>query len=90
MGFVHVPAGEDARLLPEGADQPGIAFEIHHLCLALAGKFQIPSGNVHDHGKPFPVPIVPEHQKAGIPGKEMLSLCAVDFSYGSFAQKVFT
>ena len=28
MGLIHVPAWEDARFLPERADQSGIAFEI--------------------------------------------------------------
>ena len=83
MGLIHVPAGEDARFLAEGTDQSGIAFEIHHTDFTLAGKFQILSGDVHNDGKPFPAPIVPEHQKAGILGKEMLSLrtvgiCQVD------------
>ena len=77
MGLIHMPAGEDTRLFPEGADQSGVAFEIHHLCLALAGQAQILSGDVHNDGKPLPVPVVPEHQKTGILGKEMLALNAV-------------
>ena len=58
MSFVHVPAGEDARFLPERADQSGIAFEIHHTDFTLAGKFQILSGDIHDHGKPLSVEFV--------------------------------
>ena len=85
MGLVHMPAGEHARFLPERATQSGIAFEIHHTDFTLAGKFQIPSGDIHDHGKPLPVPIVAEHQKAGILGEEMLALCAVDFRNGSLS-----
>jgi len=77
MSLVHVPAGEDARFLPEGANQSGIAFQIHHTDFTLAGKFQILSGDIHDDGEPLPVPIVPEHQKIGILGKEMLALNAV-------------
>ena len=77
MCLIHVPAGEDARFLPERADQSGIAFEIHHTDFTIAGKFQILSGDVHNDGKPLPVPIVPEHQKTGILGKEMLADRAV-------------
>ena len=77
MGLVHMPAWEGAGFLPEGADQSGIAFEIHHTDFTIAGKFQILSGDVHNDGKPLPVPIVPEHQKTGILGKEMLALNAV-------------
>ena len=77
MVFVHVPAGEDARFLPEGADQSGITLEIHHTDFTIAGQTQILSGDVHDHGEPLPVPVVPEDQKAGILGKEMLALNAV-------------
>ena len=73
MGLVHVPAGEDTRFLPEGTNQPGITLEIHYTDFTLAGKFQILSGDVHNDGKPLSVPIVPEHQKAGILGKEMLT-----------------
>ena len=77
MGLIHVPTREDARFLPEGANQSGIAFEIHHTDFTVAGKFQILSGDVHNDGKPLPVPIVPEHQKTGILGKEMLADRAV-------------
>ena len=77
MCLIHVPAGEDARFLPERADQSGIALEIHHTDFTIAGKFQILSGDVHNHSKPLPVPIVPEHQKTGILGKEMLADRAV-------------
>ena len=77
MGLIHVPTGVDTRFLTERANQSGIAFEIHHLCLALAGQSQILSGDIHDDGEPLPVPIVPEHQKAGILLKEMLALNAV-------------
>ena len=77
MGLAHMPPGEDTRFLTERANQSGIALEIHHLCFALAWQTQILSGDVHDHGKPLPVPIVPEHQKAGILGKEILALNAV-------------
>ena len=77
MGLVHMPAGEDTRFLPEGTDQSGIAFQIHHTDFTLAGQAQILSGDVHNDGEPLPVPIVPEHQKAGIFGKEMLALNAV-------------
>ena len=69
MGLVHMPAGEDAWLHAEGADQSGIAFQIHHTDFAFVGQTQILSGDIHDHGKPLPVPIVPEHQKTGILGK---------------------
>ena len=77
MGLIHMPTGEDARFLPEGANQSGITFEIHHTDFTIAGKFQILSGDVHNDGEPLPVPIVPEHLKAGIPGKELLALNAV-------------
>ena len=77
MGLIHVPAGEDARFLPERADQSGIAFEIHHLCLALASQSQILSGDIHNDRKPLPVSIMPEYQKTGILGEEMLALRAV-------------
>ena len=77
MILVHMPAGEDARFLPEGANQSGITFEIHYTDFSLTGEFQILSGNVHNDGKPLPVPIVAEHQKTGIFGKEMLALNAV-------------
>ena len=66
MGLIHVPAGEDARFLTEGANQSGIAFEIHNTDFIIAGQSQILSGDIHNDGKPLPVPIVPEHQKAGI------------------------
>ena len=74
MCLIHVPAGEDARFLPEGANQSGIAFEIHHTDFIIAGQTQILSGDVHDHSEPLPVPIVAEHQKTGILGKKMLAL----------------
>ena len=77
MGLIHVPPGEDARFLPEDANQSGVAFEIHHTDFILASQTQILSGDVHNHGKPLPVPIVPEHQKTGIFGEEMLALNAV-------------
>ena len=77
MGLIHMPAGEDARFLPERADQSGIAFEIHYTDFTLTGQAQILSGDIHDDGEPLPVPIVPEHQKTGILGKEMLALRAV-------------
>jgi len=77
MGLIHVPAWKDTRFLTERADQSGIAFEIHHTDFALAGQAQILSGDIHNDGKPLPVPIVAEHQKAGILGKEMLALNAV-------------
>ena len=77
MGLIHVPAGEDARFLPEGANQSGIALEIHYADFTLTGQAQILSGDVHNDGKPLPVPIVPEHQKTGILGKEMLADRAV-------------
>jgi len=77
MGLIHVPAGEDARFLTEGANQSGIAFEIHNTDFIIAGQSQILSGDVHNDGEPLPVPIVPEHQKAGILGKEMLALRTV-------------
>ena len=70
MCLIHVPAGEDARFLPEGANQSGIAFEIHHTDFIIAGQTQILSGDVHDHSEPLPVPIVAEHQKTGILGKK--------------------
>jgi len=69
-----MPAGEDTRLLPKGADQPGITFEIHYTDFTLTRQSQILSGDVHDDGKPLFAPVVPEHQKTGIPRKEMLSL----------------
>ena len=74
MGLIHVPTREDSRFLPEGANQSGITLEIHHADFALTGKTQILSGNVHDDSEPLPVPIVPEHQKTGILGKELLAL----------------
>lgn len=77
MSLVHVPAGEDARLFPEGGNQSGITFQVHHTDFTPAGQTQILSGDIHDHGKPLPVPIVPEHQKTGIFRKEMLALNAV-------------
>ena len=84
MGLIHVPTGEDARFLPEGANQSGIAFEIHHTDFIIAGHSQILSGDVHDHGKPLLIPVVAKYQKAGIFGEEMFALCAVDFSYVGF------
>ena len=84
MSLVHVPAGEDSWFLPKGANQSGIAFEIHYADFALAGQTQIPSGDIHDNSKPLLVTIVPEHQKTGIFGEEILALCAVDFSYVGF------
>ena len=77
MGLVHMPAGEEARFLPEGANQSGIAFEIQYTDFSLTGKFQILSGDVHNDGKPQPVPSVPEHQKAGIFDEEKLALNTV-------------
>ena len=74
MGLVHVPAVEDARLHAEGANQSGVAFEIHDADLTLAGQAQILSGNVHEDGEPFLVAPVPERQKAGIPDEKMLSV----------------
>ena len=65
MGLIHVPAGEDARFLPEGANQSGIAFEIHHTDFSLAGQTQILSGDVHNDGEPLPVPIVRNTRKLG-------------------------
>ena len=84
MGLIHVPAGEDARFLPEGANQSGIAFEIHDTDFIVAGKIQILSGDVHNDSKPLSVPIVPEHKKTGIFGEEMLAIRAVDFRYVGF------
>ena len=72
-----MPAGEDARFLPEGANQSGITLEVHNTDFTLARKTQILSGDVHNDGKPLPVPIVPEHQKTEILGKEMLADRAV-------------
>ena len=77
MGLIHVPAGEDARFFPEGTNQSGIAFEIHHLCLTFASQARILSGDVHNDRKLRLVPIVPEYQKAGMLGKEMLTGGAV-------------
>ena len=77
MGFIHMPAGEDTRFLPEGTDQSGVTFEIGHTDLTLASQAQILSGDVHDHGEPLSVPIVTEDQKAGIFGEEVLALRAV-------------
>ena len=77
MGLIHMPAGEDARFLPEGANQSGIALEINYADFTLTGQAQILSGDVHNDGKPLPVSIVSEHQKTGIFGKEMLALNTV-------------
>ena len=77
MSLIHMPSGEDARFLPEGANQPGITFEIHYTDFTLTGQAQILPGDVHNDSKPLPVPIVPEHQKTGIFGKEMLALNTV-------------
>ena len=77
MGLIHMPAGEDSRRFPEGANQSGIALQIHDTDFALAGQTQILSGNIHDHGEPFPVPTVPEHQKTGVLSKKMLSYSTV-------------
>ena len=77
MGLVHVPAGEDTRFLTEGTDQSGVTFKVHHTDFTPAGQTQILSGDVHNDGKPLPVPIVPEYQKAGILGKKTLALNAV-------------
>ena len=41
MCLIHVPTGEDARFLPEGANQSGIAFEIHHTDFIIAGHSQM-------------------------------------------------
>ena len=84
MGLIHVPAGKDARFLPEGANQSGIAFEIHNTDFTFAGQTQILSGDVHDHCKPLLIPVVAKYQKAGIFGEEIFALCAVDFSYVGF------
>ena len=51
MGLIHMPTGEDARFLPKGANQSGVAFEMHHTDFTLSGKFQILSGDVHDYGE---------------------------------------
>jgi hypothetical protein len=64
-----MPAGEDAGFLPEGANQSGIAFQIHHTDFLFARQSQILSGDIHDHGEPFLVPQVAKHLKVGIPGK---------------------
>ncbi len=72
-----MPAREDAWLHTAGADQSGIAFLIHDTDFSLSGQSQILSGTVHNHGEPLPVSTVPEHQKAGILGKEMLTVRAV-------------
>ena len=77
MILIHVPAGEDARFLPEGANQSGIALEIHYTYFTIASQSQILSGDVHNDGKLLPVPVVPEHLEAGILRKEMLALRAV-------------
>ena len=77
MGLIHVPTGEDARLHSERANQSGIAFQIHDTDFSLAGQTQILSGNIHDHGEPFPVSTVPEHQKTGVLSKKMLSYSTV-------------
>ena len=77
VGLVHVPAGENAGFLPKRADQSGIALEIYHADFTLAGKSQILSGDIHNDGKPLSVPIVPEYQKTGIPGKKCLACGAV-------------
>ena len=77
MGFDHMPTGEVVGFFPEGANQSGIAFEIHHADIAIIGKAQILSGDIQNDGEPLPVPIVPEHQKAWILGKEMLADRAV-------------
>lgn len=84
MGLIHVPAREDSQFLPEGANQSGITFKIHHTDFTLVGQAQILSGDVHDYSKPLPVLIVPEHQKAWILGEEMLALCTIDFRYVGF------
>ena len=55
----------------------GIAFQIHDTDFSLAGQTQILSGNIHDHGEPFPVSTVPEHQKTGVLSKKMLSYSTV-------------
>ena len=73
MGLIHVPAGEDARFLPEGADQSGITFQIHHTDFAVPGQTQIFSRDVHNDGKLFAAPLVPEDQEVGIFGEEILS-----------------
>lgn len=73
MGLIHVPAVEDARLLPEGADQSGVTFQIHHLCLAIARQTQILSGDIHENGEPLFVLRMPENLKVRIPGEKMLT-----------------
>ena len=77
MGLIHVPAGVYARFLPEGANQSRVTLEIHHLYFAFAGKFQILSGDIHNHSKPLFVPTVAKHQEAWIPGKKILTGGAV-------------
>jgi len=72
-----MPAGKDARLFPESADHAGITLEIHHADLPVAGKLQILSGNIHQHGKPLSAPPVAKYLKAGIPGEKLLAGCAV-------------
>ena len=80
MCLVHVPRGEDTRLSPERADQNRVTLEIDHADLTVSRQPQILSGNVHDNGKPFPVPQVTEHPKAGILGKELLTGGAEGFT----------
>ena len=77
MGFIHVPAEEDTRFIPEGTNQSGITLEIHNTDFTLAGQSQILFGDIHDHGKSLSVPTVSERQKAGILRKEMLTIRAV-------------
>lgn len=77
MGLIHMPAGEDTRFLPERANQSGITLEIHHTDFTFACKPQILFGDVHNDGKPLPVPHMPEHQKIRIPGEKILTGGAV-------------
>lgn len=77
MGLVHMPAGEDARFHAEGADQSGIAFEIHNTDFTITSQTQILSGNIHEDGKPLLIFRMPEYQKVQIPGEKIFSGDAV-------------
>ena len=63
----------------EGADQSGVAFEIHHTDFSLALKSQILSGDIHKDGEPLQIPLVPKHLKVAISDKKILAGGVVSF-----------
>ena len=48
--FIYMPAEEDAWFLPDGADQSGIAFQIHRTDFIIARQPQVLSEDIHAYG----------------------------------------